>query len=35
MEVAQAFIEEIVNPDNAKELFDATGKVLENAEFSL
>ena len=31
MEVAQAFIKEIVNPDNAKELFDATGKVLENA----
>ena len=31
MEVAQAFIKEIVNPENAKELFDATGKVLENA----
>lgn len=31
MEVAQAFIKEIVNPDNAKELFEATGKVLENA----
>lgn len=31
MEVAEAFIKEIVNPNNAKELFDATGKVLENA----
>ena len=31
MEVAQAFIKEIVNPENAKELFNATGKVLENA----
>ena len=31
MEVAQAFIKEIVNPANAKELFNATGKVLENA----
>ena len=31
MEVAEAFIKEIVNPANAKELFDATGKVLENA----
>lgn len=31
MEVAQAFIKEIVNPNNAKELFEATGKVLENA----
>ena len=31
MEVAQAFIKEIVNPDNAKELFYATGKILENA----
>ena len=31
MEVAEAFIKEIVNPENAKELFDATGKVLENA----
>ena len=31
MELAQAFIMEIVNPENAKELFDATGKILENA----
>ncbi len=31
MEVAEAFIKEIVNPENAKELFNATGKVLENA----
>lgn len=31
MEVAEAFIKEIVNPANAKDLFDATGKVLENA----
>ena len=31
MEVAEAFIKEIVNPANAKELFNATGKVLENA----
>ena len=31
MEVAEAFIKEIVNPANAKELFEATGKVLENA----
>ena len=31
MELAQAFIMEIVNPENAKDLFDATGKVLENA----
>ena len=31
MEVAEAFIKELVNPENAKELFDATGKVLENA----
>lgn len=32
MEVAQAFIKEIVNPDNAQELFKYTGKVLENVE---
>lgn len=32
MEVATAFIKEIVNPENAKDLFLATGKVLENAE---
>ena len=31
MEVPEVFIKEIVNPANAKELFDATGKVLENA----
>ena len=31
MEVAEAFIKEVVNPANAKELFNATGKVLENA----
>lgn len=31
MEVAEAFIKEMVNPKNAKELFQATGKVLENA----
>lgn len=31
MEVAEAFIKEMVNPDNAKALFEATGKVLENA----
>lgn len=34
MEVATAFIEEVVNPDNAKELFSATGKVLENVDAS-
>ncbi|MGL5085081.1 MAG: hypothetical protein ACRC68_05090, partial [Clostridium sp.] len=32
MEVATEFIKEIVNPANAKELFQATGKVLENVE---
>lgn len=32
MEVAEAFIKEIVNPANAKDLFLATGKVLENVE---
>lgn len=32
MEVATAFIKELVNPANAKELFEVTGKVLENVE---
>ena len=32
MAVAEAFIEEIVNPANAKALFESTGKVLENAK---
>ena len=32
MAVAQAFIEEIVNPANAQELFKYTGKILENVE---
>lgn len=32
MEVAQAFIKELVNPSNAKDLFKYTGKVLENVE---
>lgn len=34
MKVAVSFIEELVNPSNAKELFLATGKVLENADAS-
>lgn len=32
MEVAEAFIKELVNPDNAKDLFESTGKVLENVD---
>lgn len=32
MELAVAFIEELVNPVNAVDLFNATGKVLENVE---
>lgn len=32
MEVAEAFIKELVNPANAKDLFKYTGKVLENVE---
>lgn len=32
MAVAQAFIEEMVNPANAQELFKYTGKILENVE---
>ncbi|SCI82905.1 Maltose/maltodextrin-binding protein precursor [uncultured Clostridium sp.] len=32
MAVAQAFIEEIVNPANAQDLFKYTGKILENVE---
>lgn len=32
MEIAQAFIKELVNPSNAKDLFKYTGKVLENVE---
>ena len=31
MELAEAFIKEVVNPANAKALFESTGKVLENA----
>lgn len=31
MEIAEAFIKELINPENAKELFYATGKILENA----
>lgn len=32
VEVAEAFIKELVNPENAQELFKHTGKVLENVE---
>lgn len=32
MEVAQAVIEELVNPANAIELFKTTGKILENVD---
>lgn len=32
MELAVAFIEELVNPENAVDLFNATGKILENVE---
>lgn len=32
MELAKAFIEELVSPDNAIDLFNATGKILENVE---
>ena len=32
MEIAEAFIKELINPENAKELFYATGKILENAK---
>lgn len=32
MQLATAFIEEVVNPANAQELFKATGKILENVE---
>lgn len=34
MELAEAFIKEIVNPEYAKDLFKATGKILENVEAS-
>ncbi len=34
MTLAQAFIEEVVNPDHAVEFFKATGKILENIEVS-
>jgi arabinogalactan oligomer / maltooligosaccharide transport system substrate-binding protein len=34
MELAQDFIKEIVNPEYAKDLFKATGKILENVEAS-
>ena len=32
MELAIEFIEELVNPKNAIDLFNATGKILENVE---
>lgn len=32
MDLATDFIEEIVNPENAADLFAATGKILENVE---
>ena len=32
MELSQEFIEEIVNPEFAKDLFEHTGKILENVE---
>ena len=32
MAISTAFIEEMVNPENAQELFKHTGKVLENVE---
>lgn len=35
MEMAQIFIEELVNPEHAVELFEATGKILENVDKSV
>lgn len=35
MLLAQAFIEEVVNPDYAIEFFKATGKILENVDASV
>lgn len=32
MDLAEDFIKEIVNPEYAKDLFNATGKILENVE---
>lgn len=32
MSLATAFIEEVVNPKNAQDLFKSTGKILENVE---
>ena len=32
MALAEDFIKEIVNPEYAKDLFSATGKILENVE---
>ena len=32
LDLATDFIEEVVNPENAKDLFAATGKILENVE---
>lgn len=34
MELAEEFIKELVNPEYAKDLFKATGKILENVEAS-
>jgi len=35
MELAMAFIEELVNPDNAIEFFQNTGKIMENVPASV
>ncbi len=35
MELAQAFIEELVNPDNAIDFFKHTGKIMENVPGSV
>ena len=35
MELATEFIEELVNPENAVDLFNATGKILENVDPSV
>ena len=32
MEIATAFIQEVVNPANAQELFKYTGKIIENVD---
>jgi len=35
MEMAQIFIEELLNPEQAVELFSATGKIMENVDKSV